>query len=139
MEYKRFGSKYVVRLDKGEEIIASITSLVKSQGIALGRVTGIGSVNKVTMGLFEVDKKEYHKKEFTEDFEILSLSGNISQMDGKAYLHFHISVGDRNFNVYGGHLNEAVVSATSEIIIDVIDGAIDRRYDEDIGLNLIEF
>ena len=90
MEFKRFGSKYIVRLDKGEEIVTSITELVKSENISLGRVSGIGAVNKVTIGLFEVDTKEYHKEELVGDFEILNLSGNISQMDAKEYLHFHI-------------------------------------------------
>lgn len=139
MEYKRFGSKYVVRLERGEEIISSITDLVKKEDITLGRISGIGAVDRAVIGLFEMDTKEYHKKEFTGDFEILNLSGNISQMDGKDYLHFHITLGDKEFNAYGGHLNEAVISATCEIIIDVIEGTIDRERDKDLGLNLLKF
>lgn len=139
MEFKRFGSKYLVRLDKGEEIVSSLTDLVKKENIRLGRVSGIGAVNRAVIGLFELDKKEYHKKEFEGDFEVLSLSGNISEMDGQEYLHFHLTFGDKDFNVYGGHLNEAVISATGEVIIDVIDGTIDREYNEDLGLNLLKF
>lgn len=139
MEFKRFGSKYIVRLDKGEEIVSSITDLVKSQSISLGRVSGIGAVNKATIGLFKVDTKEYHKEELVGDFEILNLSGNISQMDGKEYLHFHITIGDENFNAYGGHLNQAIISATAEIIIDLIDGSLDREFSDEVGLNLLKF
>lgn len=139
MEFKRFGSKYVVRMDKGEEIVSTLTDLVKKENIRLGRVSGIGAVNRAVIGLFELDKKEYHKKEFKGDFEVLSLSGNISEMDEKEYLHFHITFGDKDFNVYGGHLNEAVISATGEIIIDVIDGRLDRQFDEDLGLNILKF
>ena len=139
MEFKKFGSKYIVRLDRGEEIVASITELVKSENISLGRVSGIGAVNKVTIGLFEVDTKEYHKEELIGDFEILNLSGNISQMDDKEYLHFHITIGDEDFNAFGGHLNQARVSATAEIIIDLIDGNLDREFNDEVGLNLLKF
>lgn len=139
MEFKRFGEKYIVRLDKGEEIVSSITELVRNEKISLASVSGIGAVNKVTIGLFEVESKEYNKKELQGDFEILYLSGNISQMDGQEYLHFHITIGDKNFNAYGGHLNEAFVSATAEIIIDLIDGNIDREFNDDVGLNLLKF
>lgn len=139
MEFKRFGSKYLVRMDKGEEIVSTLTDLVKKEKIKLGRVSGIGAINRAVVGLFELDKKEYHKKEFTGDFEILSLSGNISEMYGKEYIHFHLTFGDKDFNVYGGHLNEAVISATGEIIIDVIDGTIDREFSEDLGLNILKF
>lgn len=41
--------------------------------------------------------------------------------------------------VFGGHLNRAVVSATCEMIINIIDGKVDRYFDEEIGLNLFEF
>lgn len=41
--------------------------------------------------------------------------------------------------VFGGHLNRAVVSATCEMVVTVIDGKIDRYYDEDVGLNLFKF
>lgn len=139
MEFKKFGGKYIIRLEKGEEIVSTITELVKKEKISLGRISGIGAVNRVVVGLFELETKEYHKKEFNGAFEILNLSGNISQMEEKEYLHFHITIGDKDFNAYGGHLNEAVVSATAELIIDVIDGSVDRYFDEGVGLNLLKF
>lgn len=139
MEFKKFGSKYLVRLEKGEEIVSTLTELVRKEKITLGRISGIGAVNRVVMGLFELETKEYHKKEFKGAFEVLNLAGNISQMEVNEYLHFHITIGDNNFNAYGGHLNEAVVSATAELIIDVMDGSVDRYFDEGIGLNLLKF
>ena len=139
MEYRRFNDKYVVRLNKGEEIIESLTKLCEENDIKLGRVTGIGATNKVKIGLFNVETKEYHSTELTGDMEITNLSGNISQMDGKVYLHLHITVCDEENKAFGGHLNYAVISATCEMIIDVIDGAVDRKYDEETGLNLIKF
>ena len=43
-----------------------------------------------------------------------------------------MSVGNEKGEVFGGHLNRAVVSATCEMVITVIDGKVDRVYDEEI-------
>ncbi|HSH35512.1 PPC domain-containing DNA-binding protein [Schnuerera sp.] len=139
MEFKKIGSKYVVRLEKGEEVVESIKALCEKEEIKLGTITGIGAVNKAVIGLFETSTKEYHSKELTGDMEITSLLGNISQMDGEVYLHLHITLADHNYNVHGGHLTSAVISATGEIIIDTIEGVVDREFDEEVGLNLFKF
>ena len=89
------------------------------------------------IGLFETATKKYHSVELTGDHEISGLVGNISTMDGEVYLHIHINLSDAEYKVRGGHLTSAVVSATSEIIIDRIDGKINRKYSKEIGLNLI--
>lgn len=139
MEYQKFGNKYVVRLDKGEEILACLKALCKENGIRLGAVTGIGAVNKAVVGLFETTTKTYHPKEFTGDMEISGLVGNISEMNGEVYLHLHATLTDPTYNAFGGHLNSAIVSATAEIVVDAIDGSLDRAFSEEIGLNLFKF
>ena len=139
MEFRKFGNKYVVRLEKDEEAVESIKILCEEQDIKLGTIAGIGATNKAIIGLFETSTKEYHSKELTGDMEITSLVGNISQMDGEVYLHIHVNLADHNNNVFGGHLTSAIISATGEIIIDSIDGTVDRKFNEEIGLNLFKF
>ncbi|HEY8361988.1 MAG TPA: PPC domain-containing DNA-binding protein [Tissierellaceae bacterium] len=139
MEYRRFGDKYIVRLERGEEIVESIKELAIKENIKLGRVTGIGAVNKAKVGLFKVEEKKYYSHEFEGDMEIVSLAGNISEMNGETYIHFHIALADDSHKVIGGHLNYAYIGATGEIIIDVIDGRVDRKYSDEVGLNLFEF
>lgn len=139
MEFRKFEDKYIIRLEKGEDIVESLNEFVNKQDIRLGKVTGIGAVNSIEIGLFHTKKKEYHSKKIEGDMEIVSLAGNISTMKGEKYLHLHIAVGDEDLKVHGGHLNSAIVSATAEIIIDVIDGQIDRQFSDEIGLNLIKF
>ena len=60
-------------------------------------------------------------------------------MDNNFYTHIHMSCGDQAGKVFGGHLNKAIVSATCEMVIDIIDGKVDRYHDEEIGLNLFKF
>ena len=137
MKVKRVDNKLIVRIDKGEEIVESIMKVCKSYQLRLGSIIGIGATNKVTIGLYDVDSKEYHSEEFIGDYEIAPLIGNISMMNNEPYLHLHINICDKKHHSYGGHLNSALVSATCEVIIDVIDDIIERKVDEETGLNLL--
>lgn len=139
MDYRRFGNKYVVRLEKGEEIVESIKTLCRENNIRLGTVSGIGAADKATIGLFEPATKKYHSRKLTGDMEITSLIGNISTQEGDVYLHLHATLAGSSHQAIGGHLNSAVISATGEIVIDVIDGNVDRKFSQEIGLNLFEF
>ena len=139
MEYRKFGDTFVIRIDKGEEIVESLRTVCEKEGIRLGWVKGIGAVNDVTIGLFETASKTYISKRLQGDYEITGLLGNISRMDGKPYLHLHINISGADYNVLGGHLNSATVSATCEIILRTIEGRVGRRLDENIGINLYDF
>lgn len=139
MDYRAFGNKFIVRLNKGEEIVQKIKDLVEKENIKLGSIIGIGAVDIATIGLFDTNTKEYHSTKLEGDFEITSLVGNISTKNGETYLHMHIALGDEKYHVYGGHLNEAFVSATCELIIEKIDGVVEREFDENSGLNLLKF
>ncbi|MCW2278691.1 PPC domain-containing DNA-binding protein [Heliophilum fasciatum] len=139
MEYRRFGNKIIVRLDKGDEIITSIKRLCQEQKVFLGTVTGLGAIGHAVIGLFASGTKQYHSQERTGDMEIASLVGNISQMNGEVYLHVHATLTDATYQAFGGHLSSAVISCTGELVVEVIEGAIARAFNEEIGLNLIKF
>lgn len=91
------------------------------------------------MGLYSLEDKTYHPTIFDEDLELTSLLGNINTMDGEHYSHLHATFGNAEGKVVGGHLSNAVISVTGEIFIRVIDGRVDRKLDEEIGINLFEF
>ena len=139
MEYRIFGQTAVLRLEKGEEVIESIIALCKKEDIKLGSISGLGAANYITVGLFKIDEKKYYSNTFEEDFEITNLTGNISRMNGEVYLHIHGTFANIEGKCIGGHLNKAIISATSEIIINIINGEVDRAFSEEIGLNLIKF
>jgi hypothetical protein len=138
MKFKRFGNKYFLRIDKGKEIIAELKKFCKEQNIKLGTITGIGATNKAVIGLFETATKQYHKKLFIGDHEITSLVGNITTMNGEAYLHIHINLGDIKNRAFSSHLNSAIVSATFEAVIEKIHEELEREFDEETGLNLLK-
>lgn len=139
MEYRKFGNHYVIRLEKGEEIVTKVKELCEKEDVKLASLSGIGAVNKVTAGLFRTKEKKYVSKTYKEDMEIVSLGGNVSCMNGETYLHFHISVANEAGEVRGGHLTEAFISATGELVLTRIEGTVDREYSDEIGLNLLKF
>lgn len=139
MEFRRFENDYVIRLNKGENVIESLKKLCKEENIKLAEITGLGASNKVEIGVFNTNTKEYKTKVFEGMFEITSLVGNATRKDGEVYLHIHINFGDAEGNVYGGHLVDSKISATSEIIVRKINGEVGRKLSEEIGLNLLSF
>ena len=140
MEYRKSPQGYVVRLDPGEEIVERLTELVDREGIQLGSVSALGAANDVTIGIFSTVEKKYSSLRYQGDFEISALVGNVSRKDGAPYLHLHITIGDPfTGQVHAGHLSSAVISATLELFLQVLDGQVGRRFSEDVGLNLFDF
>ena len=140
MEYRRFGDTYVVRLERGEEILTQLAELCKAESIKLAAVEALGAADRIVFGLYNVAEKVYHKTVLEEgEYEITSLLGNISEMDGKPYLHLHINAAGADGITHGGHLNEARISATCEMFVRLIDGHVGRRHDDTTGLNLYKF
>ncbi|MBQ9663414.1 MAG: DNA-binding protein [Oscillospiraceae bacterium] len=139
MEYRRFGDTLIVRIDKNEEITEQVRVVAEKENIKLASVEALGAVNDFTVGVFNTAEKKYYANHFEGAFEIVSLTGTISTKDGEFYLHLHMSAGDDKGCVFGGHLNRANVSATCEMVIRVIDGQVDRRFSDEVGLNLFHF
>lgn len=139
MEYRRFGDTLVVRIDRGEEIAEQVRAVAEKEKLRLASVEALGAVDDFTVGVYNVEQKHYAAKRFQGPFEIVSLAGTVNTMDGEFYQHLHMSAGDGSGAVFGGHLNRAVVSATCEMIIRVIDGEVDRFKDPATGLNLFRF
>ena len=139
MDYKRFNNAIVLRIDRGEEIHEQLKAVCLKENVKLASVSGIGAINDLTSGVWDVERKEYFSNHFTGVYEVANLVGTITTMNGEYYAHIHISAGDAQGHMVGGHLNRAVVSATSEIVLHLIDGTVEREFDPSVGLNLLKF
>ena len=139
MDYRKFNNTIVLRIDKGEEILEKIKEVALKENIKLANINALGAVGEFTVGVFKTQEKKYYANEFKGDFEIVSLTGTINTMNGEFYSHLHMSAGDDKGQVFGGHLNKAIVSATCEMVITIIDGIVEREYNEEVGLNLFKF
>lgn len=139
MEYRKFQNKIIVRMDKGEGILEKVREVAEKEKIKLADISALGAVSEFTVGVFDTEAKQYHANEFKGSFEIVSLTGTINTMNDEFYCHLHMSAGNEKGQVFGGHLNRAIISATCEMVITLIDGRVDRRFEKEVGLNLFQF
>lgn len=139
MDYAKFNKTIVVRLDRGEEVIAALSEICRKEHITAGSITGIGAADKTTIGIYDPVEKKYSSATFEGDYEISNITGTASIMDENPYLHLHITIGNPvSGECHGGHLSQCVISATSEIFIQIHDGVLNRRFDDSIGLNVLD-
>lgn len=142
MKYIKDGKSYIVRIDRGEEVLDKLNEFIKETDIKAGTVTGIGASSEVELGVYSVKKREYIKNKYEGEFEILSLIGNITQDEGDAYIHLHIMISDGLVQgtgiTVGGHLNKCIISGTCELRIDECENIYQRRVDDETGIKIID-
>ncbi|MBQ5969458.1 MAG: DNA-binding protein [Clostridia bacterium] len=131
-----FGNTIAVRLDRGEEICASLSAVCARHGVTAGVITGLGAVKGTTVCLFDPEEKQYHDTVLTGFLELTNLTGNAGVKDGNVYLHLHATLADGAGHAFGGHLKTATVGATAELFITVLPGTLGRVHDDESGLNL---
>ena len=139
MEYRRFGDTYIVRMDPGEEILKELKVFAEKEEVKLASVTALGAVKDFTVGVFDTNAKVYKSNRFQGVYEIVSLVGSINTMNDAFYCHLHMCAADQEGHAFGGHLNEAVISATCEMVVTCLPGRTDRVFSDQVGLNLISF
>jgi predicted DNA-binding protein with PD1-like motif len=130
-------SKFVLRFDKGEDVIKGLIAFCDKQTITAGHFTGLGACASVTLAYYDLITKKYLDKTFPNDMEIVSLSGNVGTLKKETVIHAHGVFSDLDYNPYGGHVKELIVSATCEIHLTVLKGIMERGFDKETGLNLL--
>ncbi|HET7619494.1 MAG TPA: PPC domain-containing DNA-binding protein [Vicinamibacterales bacterium] len=138
MRHTRLGDTYLLRLETDEEIVGAVTRFAADHGIQAASVEGIGSVHAAVLGYFDRATKQYLRRTFDDDMEILSLLGNLALNDGKPFAHVHVVLGDREFKAAAGHLFEGKTAATCELVIRPLSGSARRAKDEATGLALLD-
>ena len=138
MKYVRKGNNIIVRLEVDDDINTKLLELAGKENITAGSLTGIGATDDFTVGVFDLEKSAYDKFSFTGNHEITALTGNFTTMNGEKYLHVHINCADKEGKLVGGHLLKARISLTAEIFVNVIDCDVDRKYDDALGINLMD-
>ncbi len=125
--------RYILRFDRGEEVIAALKQFLADQKITACAFNGLGACSDLELAYFNFSKKEYEKKIFQEDLEIVSLTGN----GGNGALHMHGSFGKTDFSLIGGHISKLLVSLTCEIFLIKLEGELKRELNADLNLNLL--
>jgi len=134
VQFKQIDDTFLVYLEKGDSVVDELTKFCKDRGIQNGYLQGIGAVNKVELGSYDEQNKEYVRKKFTEDHELISFQGNIMLLDGEPFIHAHATIGNHDMQIYGGHVFNMEIAVVGEFIITKIHDKMKRTFDTEIGL-----
>ena len=129
---------YAVVMDKGDEFMENMLRFATEQKLGGSHFTAIGAFSKSTLGYFDRNTKEYLRIPVDEQVEVLSLVGDIALDDGKPKIHAHVVVGRRDGTTRGGHILEAYVWPTLEVIVVESPRHMQRKTDPATGLALID-
>ncbi len=130
--------RYVLRFDRGEELIEGLIKFAESEKIETSWFFGIGAISEVMLSHYDLDTKKYSDKEIKEKLEIISLLGNIAKMQDKIIIHAHGSFSNPQMEVRAGHVKKMIVGPTCEIFLIKLGGKIEREFSDEIGLNLMK-
>lgn len=138
MKTTKLSNSTVLILETGEEVIATLTKFAKERHISAGHFAAIGAFSGAAIGYYDMDKKDYLRNEVKEQVEVVSLIGDIALDKGSPKIHAHAILGRRDGSAMAGHLLDGYVRPTLEIVLEDSDGKLQRRFDPQSGLALID-
>jgi len=128
---------FALIFEAGDETMAGLVEFARANRIGGARFTAIGAFRDVTLGYFDWEKKAYKKIPVSEQVEVLSLIGDVALKDGEPKVHSHVVVGRSDGSTRGGHLIEAHVRPTLEVILIESPAHLRKQINEESGLALI--
>jgi predicted DNA-binding protein with PD1-like motif len=129
---------FALIFDKGDEVMEALTRFARERDLAAAHFTAIGALSEVTLGYFDRARKEYRRIPISEQVEVLSLIGDIALDKDAPKIHAHVVVGKADGTAHGGHLLDARVWPTLEMILTESPRHLRRRTDSESGLALID-
>jgi uncharacterized protein len=129
---------YALIFEQGDEVVSALERFANEHGLNASRFTAIGAFERAMLGYFDWDRKEYLPIPVDEQVEVLSLVGDLALDGSRAKLHAHAVLGRRDGSTVGGHLLQARVRPTLEVLLTDSPSYLRRAHDPASGLALIK-
>src|SRR5262245_9425654 len=129
-------TKYVLRFEKGEEVVASLKNFCEREGIRGGFLHGLGACDYLKLSFYNAQDNKYVVHEIKEELEIANLTGDISVADGEVMVHIHGTFSDKNLKAIAGHVQAVKISVTCEMLLEKFEKEMKRQMDEETGIKL---
>jgi len=129
---------YLLVFHTGQEVMRGLLAFAKKYDLVAGHVTGIGALSGAVIGYFDSEKNIYLRNQQSEQAELLSLTGNLALYDNGPFFHVHVALGLRDGAARGGHLFEATVRPTVELVLTSSPRPVRRKIDRETGLPLLD-
>jgi uncharacterized protein len=130
--------EYAVIFGKGDEALSGLLEFAEKYHITSAHFTAIGALDGATVAWFDLRRKQYKKIAIPGQVEVISMEGDIALYDGKPVVHTHMAVADADGTTHGGHVLNANVSPTLEVMVTVDPFTMQKRFDPDTDLTLID-
>jgi hypothetical protein len=142
MKYKLLSEhevrEFLLVFDTGDEVASLLLQFAEQEKLGFSRFVAVGACSDVAVGYFDPKVKEYLPIRFEEQVEVTSLIGNIALYAGKPKLHAHVTVGKRDGSLHGGHLLNAHVRPTLELILTEWPARLVRTLNTETNIPLID-
>ena len=115
-----------------------LLAFARKHQLVAGHLTGIGAISHAVIGYFDPQKKTYLRNHEKGQAEVLSLTGNLARYNDEPFFHVHTVLGLRDGSTRGGHLFEATVRPTVEVVLTTYAKAVRRKIDPETGLPLLD-
>jgi uncharacterized protein len=138
MQAVREGTRWMLRLDEGQDLLETLGKFAEREEIrAAAVVFGIGMFRRATVGYW--DGTRYRPRELTVPHEVVGLHGTIAQADGHPSIHLHVALAGPDHRLIGGHLLHATIGILQEIVLEAFPGrAFGRPMIESVGLRMLD-
>jgi predicted DNA-binding protein with PD1-like motif len=125
-------------LEHGDEAMSALSALAAEQRLSGSHFTAVGAFSRAVVAYFDWQSKQYRHIPIEEQVEVLSLVGDIAVDRGQPKVHAHVVLGKADATAHGGHLIEGHVRPTLEIVLTETPTRLQRRFDPESGLALID-
>ena len=130
-----FKKIHVFRVKPEQELLTEITSYCREHHVTSGIVLGIiGSVKNAKLNFLVELPGKYQSVDYNGPLEIVCAQGSVALKDETPIIHIHIQLASQN-TCAGGHLAQAIVFSTAEVVIGELDHQLHRQIDDYTGLN----
>lgn len=129
---------YALIMETGDEVLSCLQRFCETHGIGAARFTAIGAFSSAILGYFNWDTKDYEEIPLREQVEVLTLAGDVALHEAQPKIHAHVVVGKRDGSAHGGHLLQAHVRPTLEVMLTESPRHLRRTMDAESGLPLID-
>jgi predicted DNA-binding protein with PD1-like motif len=129
---------FAVVLETGDEAMAALQEFIVREQISAAQLSGIGALSEAVLNYFDWESRKYVRIPVREQVEVASLNGDVAlSPEGKPVLHLHAVLGRRDGTALAGHLAEARVRPTLEVIVTESPAHLHKQVDAESGLALI--
>jgi uncharacterized protein len=130
--------RYAVIFYEGDEAFSGLLEFAEKYQVTSAHFTAIGAVSDATLGWFDPQRKMYKKIPIVGQHEVIGMSGDIALYQGKPVVHTHMVVGNPDGTTRAGHVLDAYVSPTLEVMVTVDPITMQKRFDPATDLTLID-